>query len=198
MHDTIARCWLCAGDEEPPEHDAQRAALCAACERQRIRHLMGLDGARRTPLAACTIVDDRSILERIVSAWGAIVGDLIASYSRPVALQSGILTIECTTSACAHELRFAANDIIRTIAKRVSGASIARVQLRVPPPRAPRRHSRPLSAARILRRITSAVRSADRAVWSDRAQEVAWWLVLLAVAVFTVDVVVYLLRSSSG
>lgn len=118
---------------------------------QRMREVMGVSRhVRRTPVPAerpfgpgrdpHTIADalgevgDRlgwtGVLaeHEIFAQWSALVGPEVAEHSEPVSLNEGVLTVRCTSTAWATQLRILAGDVQARLLAAVPDAKLSKIR----------------------------------------------------------------------
>jgi hypothetical protein len=155
--------------------------------------LLPMAGRRRRSKAAPTLLADvldgsyASPLLSTFSWWDRAVPERVAQVARPVHLGRGTLVVHTKSAAWAQELSFLAEDLLRSVQRRVPHARIERLRFRVGPlpARPPRKEPRrprvdplavaelPSDVARNLARVTDdGLREAlSRAVRTSMARE---------------------------
>ncbi len=64
----------------------------------------------------------------LIASWAQIVGDDTAAHSTPVAIDEGVLTVSCDSTAWATQLRLMRVQVVTTIATRFPDAGIESVR----------------------------------------------------------------------
>jgi predicted nucleic acid-binding Zn ribbon protein len=74
-------------------------------------------------------------LGRLSKAWASVVGDALASETRPVALDEAGLVIAATNSGWAAQVRFLSEEVRKRASEALGGEAISdvRVVVREPP-----------------------------------------------------------------
>lgn len=70
-------------------------------------------------------------LSRIFEHWPDIVGEQLASVSRPVAVRNGVLTVSVADAAWASEFRWRSGSIVEAVGAATGDATVTEVVTRV-------------------------------------------------------------------
>jgi predicted nucleic acid-binding Zn ribbon protein len=76
-----------------------------------------------------------SALHKVFVCWPELVGPAIAAHARPLSLKDGVLTIGVDQPGWATQLRYLEATLLTQLAAAVGEGLVARVELRVVPPR---------------------------------------------------------------
>jgi len=68
----------------------------------------------------------------LIASWSEIVGEETAAHSEPVAIEEGVLTVRCDSTAWATQLRLMRSQVTTTIAVRFPDAGIQSVRFEGP------------------------------------------------------------------
>ena len=69
----------------------------------------------------------------LFSAWSELVGETVASSSRPVSLRDGVLVVAVDDPAWATQLRFLAPQLMGTFDERFGSGVVTSIEVRVRP-----------------------------------------------------------------
>lgn len=116
----------------------------SATARKRVTRLAGSSApfaAGRDPHGLADVIDSlaskmgwTSPLARseLLASWADLVGSETAEHSEPVAIEDGVLTVRCDSTAWATQLRLMRSQISTTIAQRFPDAGIQSVRFEGP------------------------------------------------------------------
>lgn len=75
-------------------------------------------------------IKDRLLLEDVVAAWRAIVGDFLATHSQPDTIQRGMLTVRILQPAVHHSLMMEKPRILARLKQKLGPGSVRDIRFR--------------------------------------------------------------------
>jgi predicted nucleic acid-binding Zn ribbon protein len=69
--------------------------------------------------------------EKILKAWGSVVGEKVVLHSRPIGIKKGLLTIEVDSSTWLYELSLKKKSILKDIKKILQEYKIENIRFRM-------------------------------------------------------------------
>ncbi len=73
------------------------------------------------------------VTTELFASWSDLVGDTVASSSRPVSLREGVLVVGVDDPAWATQLRFLAPQLVATFDERFGVGAVTSIEVRVRP-----------------------------------------------------------------
>lgn len=67
----------------------------------------------------------------VFDRWAVIVGEPVASHTRPMKLREGVLTVAVDDPAWASQLRFLESDLLEALSTQPGGEAIGRIEFMV-------------------------------------------------------------------